>query len=1685
LCFLVDVGNKKVHFGLFSSVESLLVGSGTVGGTGGGTGVVVGGSAVDHGFGVDAGAGDAVEGVAVGGDDGAVKAVDGGEAVDGGLAGLGNQDFGDEAFFLVLEFGEGQTLDGLFAVQFGEATLLQASELDLHGGKLTGLGAALGAALEDGDAGEAKFVAAFQDLVLLTGALTGHGDEALVNFSGEFGVLGALTGFGDEAFLNGGFEGLALGRRDSVGGDFDFGSGVDALSGATEVGHSLVVEVTAETAQLVLQHLAGLNRDTFTVELDEQVVFGSLEVKDTIDRSGDFANEFSSFFFADGLLGVLVDGDFGTVDGDSDVTRVSGERGGGSEDNFGSVQEDLDFLGQTVGVDGSGEDTEAEGGGAVAAEQMEAVVEFSGDGSVVEGTEPALFNFASGVEGASSNSFQTTENVAFTAEGKGQENRDGVRDTDILEFNGFFGLVDVKVKDIDGLVEDKADIDLTVFTEVFNNGSGGVGSLLSKVGPEESLKTFSDLFIDESDVGRSVDVFDLEVNFINGLGQDSGFFAGSGRMGTRNLEFDKTLAFTGNGGFTAHSLLLFGNLGGTNNSDLGFFASLTETNGVLVFEVHVSVADHVNVPRGDSGNVGIAVDTNLTVHGGGSGLGFKSQVPLLLHGHIIADTSAHFVSVGGRTGTLEDSGELEDESHTRLKLKLFGDLLKDFLSDRVDLFRDGSGENGVGVELAEDGSFALELFQRLDINVVVQRFFTGLLGHATNLEGHFDFLGLGSDGIVLELVGVSAESEAARFGNAGKSDESDHVDGVEVVALESLVDIGQVKVASFSFNDALEVQAQGRTEGNFHLFKGLDGVNNLHVSGGDLGKEAVVRVVDSVRADLRAENVNRLGAAGDGSDLNLKLGAFRFEGNVGLGRNVKEDIVGDTGGDHVLGEGAVSTNATVDGVEGRDLGVHGDGRNTSFAFDMHLTADGDGSGHVSFDDDGETHFRGNQDFGRSNVHHALEGNGSGTTDLGHDVSGVLQERSNLFVDQLVGDIGNTDKVFDIIEQVQVGKGGQRTVFSGLDLELVNNLGPFLVKLSLDLTEGLFVLFFQESHLLHAFFTSLLRSVVFFFREAARFSGVTSTATVTVVTTMEVFVGSVFTRQFLFSFFFRSKGSHELRELLVDVFDAVHLEGNFQGREVVLTEHVFNLVVNITGDERVVVVDPGDQALVASLGSGHVFRAVNGARGGKGTGDLSQQRKDDLGLLDEAGVDSGGSFQSDNFLLLGKGVDSGVDSVKNFDVLFTPGGGSNLLHVDHGRVELDHGGESSDSDFGVFSRVVEDGEDNGEDEFRVSGTSVTQSVDRQEAGDVSVAVFRSGSVFRAEGNRAFDEGQKNGDNVLVAEGAKSNDEHVSLVNVGGVLEFSGQVRDQLFDNNFRLRVAEFAKDGGGVVDVSGFIEADLLDKVGQTEDSGVVKDTVLVNRFSLDKFEERFEDFGGRSDDVVGQERNNTDGLDLGHFLALDHFLKEGNSGGGTSQNDRVKVDVLEHAQLFFRSGESLLEFGVNGLHFFFLEESESTDDGHDLHGDFLFGDVFNFGKVMHDLFNDFLDFSHDLFRGQSLLGFLGRRSGEVVSGEVSVDVSILEFRLGDLGDQANLATEKRLTGAGVVFVGNRFDDAGLAGFGKSVGDGFDLLEKEDLTGTSDDIFSVFTEDLLGKFTFVDNGLEDGVGAGTASVVSGD
>lgn len=112
--------------------------------------------------------------------------------------------------------------------------------------------------------------------MLLTGALTSHGDEALVNFSGEFGVLGTLAGFSEEAFLNGSFEGLAVRRGDSVSSDFDFRSGVDALSRTSKVRHSLMVEVTTETAQLVLQHLAGLNRDAFTIKLDKQVVFGSL-----------------------------------------------------------------------------------------------------------------------------------------------------------------------------------------------------------------------------------------------------------------------------------------------------------------------------------------------------------------------------------------------------------------------------------------------------------------------------------------------------------------------------------------------------------------------------------------------------------------------------------------------------------------------------------------------------------------------------------------------------------------------------------------------------------------------------------------------------------------------------------------------------------------------------------------------------------------------------------------------------------------------------------------------------------------------------------------------------------------------------------------------------------------------------------------------------------------------------------------------------------------------------------------------------------------------------------------------------------------------------------------------------------------------------------------------------------------
>jgi hypothetical protein len=301
----------------------------------------------------------------------------------------------------------------------------------------------------------------------------------------------------------------------------------------------------------------------------------------------------------------------------------------------------------------------------------------------------------------------------------------------------------------------------------------------------------------------------------------------------------------------------------------------------------------------------------------------------------------------------------------------------------------------------------------------------------------------------------------------------------------------------------------------------------------------------------------------------------------------------------------------------------------------------------------------------------------------------------------------------------------------------------------------------------------------------------------------------------------------------------------------------------------------------------------------------------------------------------------------------------------------------------------------------------------------------------------------------------------------------------------LGIAEFAKDGGRVIDISGLVKADLLDKVAQAEDSGVVKNAVFVNSFTLDKFKKGFKNFSRGSNDVMRQEGHDADCLDLGHFLTLDHFLEESNSRSGTSQNNGIQVDVLEHAQLFFRSGESLLKFSVDRLHFFMFEESESTDERHDLHGNFLFRNIFNVSKIMHNLFDDFLDFSHDLFRRQSLLSFLGRRSGKVVSREILVDISILEFRLGDLGDQTNLASEKRLAGPGVVFIRNRFDDTGLAGFRQSMSDGFDLLEKKDLTSAGDNIFGVSTKDLLGKFTFIDNGLKDGVGAGTASVVSGD
>lgn len=501
---------------------------------------------------------------------------------------LGNQDGSSERFVLLLKFGQFLSLDDLFSVQFSDSAIGHASEGNLLGNQLSWLGGTLGTALGHRDSGETNFIHSFEDHVFVSGALANQSHEALVNFGGDFSVLGALLSFSFKLFFDGTFKDRALGRVDSVGSNLDFGLGEDALLGSRNISESLVVEVSADTTQLVLHQRAGFNIKSFSIEFQFNVERGSSEFNDGVLGLVKF-NDNGLSGISNGFVGILFKVDFSSVDNDSDFSGVLGVRSGRSHDNFSLVQVNLDFL--VLGVSNrSRENSKLVLGRAVSRNQVEAVIQLQRHGLVVEGGKPVLFHSADrqllskvGADGglAGSGSHDSREQRKATRTGRldhtAERSSVGALVGNVSEGNSFFRSNDGKIKSIREGVKVNSEEDFSVLSKVRNTGNRGI--IMLDIRPQQSLGKRDNLSFIEGKRWRSVDVLDLVINFINNLSRQDGLFTFIRGQSSRNLSSDELFTFLGNGGFLGIGLLLGGNLIVSDEDNLRFFTGMAKSNG--------------------------------------------------------------------------------------------------------------------------------------------------------------------------------------------------------------------------------------------------------------------------------------------------------------------------------------------------------------------------------------------------------------------------------------------------------------------------------------------------------------------------------------------------------------------------------------------------------------------------------------------------------------------------------------------------------------------------------------------------------------------------------------------------------------------------------------------------------------------------------------------------------------------------------------------------------------------------------------------------------------------------------------------------------------------------------------------------------------------------------------------------
>ena len=329
-------------------------------------------------------------------------------------------------------------------------------------------------------------------------------------------LLPDLLGQGRPLFTS---LGLVL---DPPGGVLDLGFGVHAVLGTFQVILGLLVVVTANTALLSLQPLAGFDGNVLTIEGQGKAVVRSIDL-DNVVLGKQNLSKLLSFSRPQGLPLALLNLLFLSVD-----NNLQGLLDGGDPD-FRLSQVDLDFLLLARLLELTGQNTILLLLGAVSGQDVEALVQVQGEGLVVEGPEGLAFNLTDGVHGVVRDLLGDQLDVV-DASLQGEDFREAIGQPDLLELELFLRAFNGEVKAGGLLVEPQPGVDGSRLDGVVGGGGVLAFRVVLQEGPHEGLEDGDGIGFKTFDVLGNVLVLDSDLDFIQSTSLLAHGLAGFGQL---------------------------------------------------------------------------------------------------------------------------------------------------------------------------------------------------------------------------------------------------------------------------------------------------------------------------------------------------------------------------------------------------------------------------------------------------------------------------------------------------------------------------------------------------------------------------------------------------------------------------------------------------------------------------------------------------------------------------------------------------------------------------------------------------------------------------------------------------------------------------------------------------------------------------------------------------------------------------------------------------------------------------------------------------------------------------------------------------------------------------------------------------------------------------------------------------